>query len=92
VRDALRALVEVKALGAVEDVRFAELREIDPAYVVFDEAYEAALAVIHPYLEAQRIFATGRYGAWVYNAMEDSLLMGKHAAERADALAPGDDR
>jgi protoporphyrinogen oxidase len=87
--DALRGLVEVQAVSSSADVLFADLREIDPAYVIFDEAYEAALSVIHPYLEQRRIFSTGRYGAWIYNAMEDSLLAGKQAAERVGRLAAG---
>ena len=65
------------ALSAVEDVLLRRLREIDPAYVVFDEHYESALEVIHPYLERHRIFSRGRYGAWIYNSMEDSLLAGR---------------
>ena len=67
-----------------------KLRRIDPAYVIFDEAYESALEVIHPYLESQRIYSTGRYGAWIYNAMEDSLLAGKAAIETVESL-PADE-
>jgi protoporphyrinogen oxidase len=87
-REVLPALVEVGALRAVEDVEFVELRRIDPAYVVFDQHYEAALQVILPYLEEHRIFSRGRYGSWIYNAMEDSLLAGREAAARVAALAP----
>ncbi|MCA9668858.1 MAG: FAD-dependent oxidoreductase [Myxococcales bacterium] len=89
-RDAIRALVEIKAINSSEDVVFADLRRIDPAYVIFDEAYESALEVIHPYLESQRIYSTGRYGAWIYNAMEDSLLAGKAAIETVESL-PADE-
>ncbi len=90
ITEAVRALVELSAIGSAAAVRFADLREIDPAYVIFDEHYEEALATIHPYLESQRIYAIGRYGAWIYNAMEDSLLAGKATAERVDGLGRGD--
>ncbi|MBW2734945.1 MAG: NAD(P)-binding protein [Deltaproteobacteria bacterium] len=87
-RDALEALVAMGAIDAMDDVLFADERVIDPAYVIFDEAYERSLETIHGYLESKRIFSRGRYGAWIYNAMEDSLLAGKEAAQRADALDP----
>lgn len=86
-REALEGLVAIGAIGAVEDVLFAELRELAPAYVVFDEGYEEAVATIQRYLAAHRIFSCGRYGAWIYNAMEDSLLAGRQAAAETDALA-----
>jgi protoporphyrinogen oxidase len=85
-RDALAALVKVGAIASVDDVVFADERVIDPAYVVFDHAYEHATQTIHDYLERQRIYSRGRYGAWIYNAMEDSLLAGKGVAEWVDAL------
>jgi protoporphyrinogen oxidase len=89
--EVLHALVEVQAVGSSADVLFADLREIDPAYVIFDEAYEASLAAIHAYLEQRGILSVGRYGEWIYNAMEDSLLAGKRAAERAPQPAAGGD-
>ena len=48
--------------------------------VYFDDGYEDALATIHGYLESERIFATGRYGAWEYASMEDAILSGKQVA------------
>jgi protoporphyrinogen oxidase len=86
-RDALAALAEIGAIRSVEDVLFAQLRTIDPAYVVFDEHYESAVEQLHRYLEANRIFSRGRYGSWIYNAMEDSLLSGKDTASLIDQLA-----
>lgn len=86
-REALQALAEIGAIGSVEDVLFAQLRTIDPAYVVFDEHYEAATTAIHAYLERHHVYSRGRYGSWIYNAMEDSLLAGKEAAALIDGLA-----
>jgi len=86
VKEILAALCEVGALRSVEDVQFAHVRNIPCAYVVFDDHYEAALDTIFPYLERNRIYSRGRYGAWIYNAMEDSLLAGKEVAGIIDAL------
>jgi protoporphyrinogen oxidase len=79
------ALVEVGALTAAEDLLFADERVIDHAYVVFDQHYHAALETIFPYLEAQRIYSRGRYGSWIYNSMEDSLIAGREVARTVSA-------
>ncbi len=80
---ALPGLLEMGVIASPRDVAFARLRRIDPAYVLYDHEYESALRVIREFLEAARIVSTGRYGAWNYSSMEDALLMGSEAAERA---------
>lgn len=67
-------------LGSPDDILFAELREIEYAYVVFDHAYYDALAQLVPFLEAQQIYPRGRYGSWTYNSMEDCLMLGRDIA------------
>jgi protoporphyrinogen oxidase len=84
--EVIAGLLEMGVIERASDVRFARLRRIDFAYVIFDHAYYDALAVIEPFLEEQRIVSTGRYGAWNYSSMEDALLMGRAGAERARAL------
>ena len=84
------ALVAAGVLGSVDDILFAELREIEYAYVVFDHAYYDALAALLPFLEAHGIFPRGRYGSWTYNSMEDCMMLGRQVAEKllADHQAP----
>jgi protoporphyrinogen oxidase len=86
VRDALQALVAMGTIASSEDVVFADLRLIDPAYVVYDEYHEESVRCIISYLESRRIYPRGRYGSWIYNAMEDSLLSGKEVAELINHL------
>lgn len=76
----LQGLVEVGALAAVDDVLFTAVREIEYAYVVFDDAHAAATRTIFAWLEQVGIRSCGRYGAWVYNSMEDSVIQGREAA------------
>jgi protoporphyrinogen oxidase len=90
--DALRSeviagLCEMQIIERPADVRFAELRRIDHAYVVFNHDYYAALQVIQPFLEQHQIISCGRYGGWNYSSMEDALMFGREAATRARALA-----
>jgi protoporphyrinogen oxidase len=87
------ALVAAGVLGHVDDILFAELREIEYAYVVFDHAYYDAMAKLVPFLEAHQIFPRGRYGSWTYNSMEDCLMLGRDVArllysQQAPALQP----
>lgn len=77
-------LVEIGALGSVEDIRFSRTRDIEYAYVVFDEDHAPATATIHAWLEQVGVRSCGRYGAWIYNSMEDSMLSGLAAAQWAE--------
>jgi protoporphyrinogen oxidase len=94
--DLERLLPEVAAglveMGVIEDagaIRFARVRRIDHAYVVFDHAYYGALDAVQPFLAAQRILSCGRYGGWNYSSMEDALRFGRDAAGEAQALLGG---
>jgi protoporphyrinogen oxidase len=78
-----RGLIEMGIIDSPDAIEFARTRRIDFAYVIFDHEYFGALDVIRPFLEEARIISSGRYGNWNYSAMEDALVFGKTAAERA---------
>jgi protoporphyrinogen oxidase len=73
-------LEELGVIASASDVRFARLRKLDFAYVIYDFAYEGALASILPFLESVHVSSAGRYGGWNYSSMEDALLFGRSAA------------
>jgi protoporphyrinogen oxidase len=79
-----RGLVEIGALAAVDDIRFSRTRDIEYAYVVFDEDHAPATATIFAWLDRVGVRSCGRYGAWIYNSMEDSILSGLAAAQWVD--------
>ncbi|HYP76699.1 MAG TPA: NAD(P)-binding protein [Polyangiaceae bacterium] len=81
-----RGLIEMGVIDSADQIEFARVRRIDYAYVIFDHEYFAALDVIRPFLDASRIISSGRYGDWNYSAMEDAILFGKAAAQRARAF------
>jgi protoporphyrinogen oxidase len=87
-RDSILALTAAGALSSPDDVVFAERKEIQYAYVVFDDNYYAATHAIFSFLEANGIYPRGRYGAWTYNAMEDCVMAGREVAGLIDALPP----
>jgi protoporphyrinogen oxidase len=75
-----RALRDIGAISEPEDVLFADLREVEHAYVVFDDAHGPATRQIHRWLAELGVRSCGRYGAWTYNSMEDSMVQGIEAA------------
>jgi protoporphyrinogen oxidase len=80
-------LKEMRLVDSDHAIRFARLRTIDHAYVVYDHDHEPALAVIRPFLRSAGILSAGRYGGWNYSSMEDALLFGRDAAREAAELA-----
>ena len=83
--DVAQAMVAAGAISSPDDILFAELKELEYAYVVFDDNYYDAVGMLTAWLEARDIFPRGRYGSWIYNAMEDSILAGREVAARLSA-------
>jgi hypothetical protein len=73
-------LVRSGAVKRAGDVVFTQTLRLDPAYVIFDQARQAALPALYDYLMRLRIMPVGRYGTWNYMGMEDSILHGIQAA------------
>jgi protoporphyrinogen oxidase len=86
VRASAQGLAEMGAITSPEDVAFADAREIDYAYVVFDDHYYAATSAIFAFLEKHGIYSCGRYGRWTYNSMEDALIDGRQVAVTINAM------
>jgi len=85
VRESAQGLAAMGAITSPDDVLFADAREIDYAYVVFDDHYYAATSAIFAFLESHAIYSRGRYGSWTYNAMEDCLIAGREVAATIEA-------
>ena len=81
-----RGLTEMGLVTSPSAIRFARLRRIDYAYVVFNHDYFASVETIRSFLEGERIVSAGRYGGWNYSSMEDALVFGRDAASAAGAL------
>jgi protoporphyrinogen oxidase len=80
IRDVAQGLHAAGAIASVDDLLFADMHELTYAYVVFDDHYYAATALIRGWLEQHDIYPRGRYGFWTYNAMEDCILAGREVA------------
>lgn len=82
-----RSLTDMGAITSPEDVSFCEVHDVDHAYVMFDDAWEDATNTIHAWLASVGVRSCGRYGSWIYNSMEDSILQGMEAARWAEGAA-----
>lgn len=56
--------------------------KIDAAYVLYDRARTPAVAALLSHLRSRGAESIGRWGAWKYSFMEETLLDGKACAER----------
>ena len=90
--EVIEGLVEMGVVESARAVRFARLRRIDHAYVIFDRRYFEAVATVQRFLEDNDIVSTGRYGGWNYSSMGDALRFGREAAGRAQAIVAGSGR
>ena len=62
------------------DLVFMVPNVLSPAYVLFDDHYEASRRTILEWCESVALTTVGRYGKWQYNAMEDAMREGREAA------------
>ncbi len=81
VRQTLPLLQAAGALRDPEDLRFARLRHVEYAYVVFDRHYERARRTLLDFFESYDIYPRGRYGSWDYGSMEDAMVQGRDVAK-----------
>ena len=55
---------------------------MDPAYVHINTETSKEIDELKEKLSNNNIYTIGRYGAWIYNSMEDSMLKAKELAEK----------
>lgn len=55
---------------------------MDPAYVHINTETTKEIDALKEELSKKNVYTIGRYGAWIYNSMEDSMLKAKELAEK----------
>jgi UDP-galactopyranose mutase len=75
-------LRRVGVLGGADQVVFEDVIYQRYGYVVYTQARQEAVAVIHRYLRELDIFPCGRYGDWEYLWADQAILSGKRVAEK----------
>jgi len=79
---AIPALCAMGLINSGDDIAFAQLKIIPDAYVIYDHHYNRARNRLLRFFHQHGIYSCGRYGSWVYNSMEDSMVEGKRTAEQ----------
>lgn len=78
-------LENLKKLGITNDeVKLVAHSVIlmDPAYVHINTQTNIKLDALKADFAKNNVYTIGRYGAWIYNSMEDSMLKAKELAEK----------
>ncbi|MDO8805317.1 MAG: NAD(P)-binding protein [Elusimicrobiota bacterium] len=73
----LKACGLIKSAGQIVEKLWLK---VPCAYVIFNRERAEALPVIFDWLKAKKAFSIGRYGAWKYSFMEESVKEGLEAA------------
>lgn len=88
-KKALRDVIKgLNASGLAENLNgfeAVEWMDMPCAYVVYDKYYPDAVKTIHAFLQSMGIYSVGRYGAWKYSFMEESIWEGKLLAEKLNS-------
>ncbi len=77
----------LKKSGIVsEDMKLIEHVSIimDPAYVHIKKSTDEQIEKLKSDFANKSIYTIGRYGAWIYNCMEDSMVVAKELAEKVN--------
>lgn len=81
----LKNLTESKIID--EKLKLIDHEDIvmDPAYVHINTETTKKIDKLKEELKNKNVFTIGRYGAWIYNSMEDSMLKAKELAENLNS-------
>lgn len=78
-------LMNLKKEGIIsEDMNLVDYVSIimDPAYVHINTDTNKKIENLKEEFSNKNIYTIGRYGAWIYNSMEDSMITAKELAEK----------
>ena len=78
-------LENLKKLGITDDSTNLVAHSVimmDPAYVHINTETNAEIDELKKQFADIDVYTIGRYGAWIYNSMEDSMLKAKELAEK----------
>lgn len=77
----LKNLKESKIIS--DDMKLVEHVDLimDPAYVHISTETDKKIDKLKEDFATKNVYTIGRYGAWIYNSMEDSMVVAKEVAE-----------
>ena len=82
-----RCIAECRSVGMIREddpILAANIIDMPYAYVVYDHARQANVALIREWLAERDIILAGRYSEWEYYNSDHAFIAGKRAAEAVD--------
>jgi protoporphyrinogen oxidase len=83
----LKGMRQAGVLRKTDEISAKAWMPIKVGYVVYDFARTPAVNSIFRHLSGAGVESIGRYGAWKYSFMEETILDGKRCAERLAGVA-----
>jgi hypothetical protein len=79
-----KAISKTEELLHIDDkeILVKKIIDISHAYVIYDHWREKNIVKLLHELETEKIYSIGRYGAWKYCSMQETLLDGKQIVEK----------
>jgi len=87
--ESVRLLKAMGLIGSEEDILFMDYRCIENGYVIFHHEYFDDSEMIEQWCRDNGVMLAGRYGRWVYSAMEDAVVDGMRVAEEVQERLRG---
>lgn len=81
-KDTLYNLKKMKIIDSSMSLEEYVSLIMDPAYVHISTETNNEIDALKESFQSKQIYTIGRYGAWIYNSMEDSMLVAKDLAEK----------
>jgi protoporphyrinogen oxidase len=81
-RKTIDGLIDCGVLKSESEIIHKSIRYIEYGYVLYNHERNKVLNQLLEFLKKHKIISIGRYGAWEYSAMEESILWGKNTAEK----------
>ncbi|MBU0952070.1 MAG: FAD-dependent oxidoreductase [Elusimicrobia bacterium] len=79
-----KVILGLRRSGIIDDkctILKTQVLSMPYAYVIYDKNRTKALETINSFLKKKNIYSIGRYGAWKYSYIEESILDAKATAE-----------
>jgi len=84
--DVIRDLIKTGILKKEDKIELKDTRDIKYGYVFYDHERSRTMDEIRTFFENTSVLLAGRYANWEYQWMDNAILDGKKAAEKALAL------
>ncbi len=80
--ESIKMMKDMKLIENEDDILFMYYRIIENGYVIYHKEYFEDMDEVSKWSVKNEILLAGRYGKWVYAAMEDAIIDGMNAASR----------